>query len=95
MDRTREPRTQDCFNFLNSFAFKKYSDDFQAPYFAACKEVGLDPYGQKKWPMEWEKIGRLCQVFWEKLPNHSMIRRGAFFELCNFAEDYCFGDHGI
>jgi hypothetical protein len=95
MDRLREPRTQDCFNFLNSPDFKQYAKDFHGPYLKACARVNLDPATRDHWPLEWEKIGRFCQEFWDTLPDHSMIRRGAFFQLCNFAEDFTFGDHGI
>jgi hypothetical protein len=94
MDRTREPRTQDCFNFLNSESFNQYAKDFNGPYLRACSRVNLDPSNRAEWPMHWEKIGRFCQMFWETLPDQSVIRKGAFFDLCNFAEDYTYGSHG-
>jgi hypothetical protein len=95
MDRTREPRTQDCFNFLNSDDFKQYSKDFLSSYIRACEQESLDPNNRSKWPMNWEKLGSFCQSFWEALPDSASIRQGAFFKLCDFSEDYCFGDHGI
>ncbi len=95
MDRIREPRTQDCFNFLNSEAFKQYAKEFDAAYIRACWRVSLDPQNRAQWPMNWDKIGRFCQMFWETLPDQSVIRKGAFFDLCDFAEDYTFGDNGI
>jgi hypothetical protein len=95
MDRTREPRTQDCHNFLNSAAFNQYAKDFHGSYVRACYRVSLEPNDRANWPLNWEKIGRFCQMFWETLPDQSVIRKGAFFDLCNFAEDYTFGDHGI
>lgn len=95
MDRTREPRSQDCHAFLNSEPFAQYAKDFHGSYLRACSRVNLDPDNRAKWPKNWEKIGRFCQMFWETLPDQSVIRKGAFFELCDFAEDYTFGDHGI
>lgn len=95
MDRTREPHTQDCFTFLNSELFKRYANEFNGAYLRACSRVNLDPSNRSEWPKHWEKIGRFCQMFWEELPDQSVIQKNAFFVLCNFAEDYTFGDHGI
>jgi hypothetical protein len=93
--RLREPRTFDCHNFLNTVEFRDYAREFSGAYVRACARVNLDPDKRSHWPLEWDKIGKFCQVFWETLPDHSMIRHGAFFKLCEFAEHYCFGDHGI
>jgi hypothetical protein len=95
MDRTREPRTQDCHAFLNSESFSQYAKSFPGAYVRASVRASLDPQARDKWPKFWEKIGRFCQFFWEELPDSPAIRKGAFFELCNFAEDYTYGDHGI
>lgn len=95
MHRVREPRTADCFKFLNSFEFENYAEQFSSEYLTACLKVNLDPINRENWPMNWEKLGRFCQEFWEELPNSPRIRYGAFFKLCDFAEDWCYGDHGI
>lgn len=95
MDRLHEPRTADCYEFLNSTEFAMYAMEFSLPYLRACARVNLDPIDRTKWPLNWDKIGRFCQEFWDCLPAESRIRHGAFFKLCDFAEDWCFGDHGI
>lgn len=95
MDRLREPRASDCFRFLNSESFSDYAEEFKSAYRAACYKVGLSPDSRKDWPIVWEKVGYFCQEFWDRLPSNSSIRHGAFFQLCDFAEDWCFGDHGV
>lgn len=32
------------------------------------------------------------QKFWELLPDSRDIRRGPFFDVCELAEEWCFGD---
>jgi hypothetical protein len=95
MDRLREPHTSDCHAFLNSESFAQYANAFPKAYVGACARVNLDPLDRLQWPLEWDKVGRFCQEFWELLPESSEIRYGAFFKLCDFAEDWCFGDHGV
>jgi hypothetical protein len=94
-NRIREPHTRDCHAFLNTKEFLLYAKDFNVAYTRACYRVKLDPNNRSEWPMEWDKVGRFCQYFWEELPDNAVIRRGPFFKLCDFAEDFTFGDHGI
>lgn len=95
MDRLREPHTSDCHTFLNSESFADYAKAYPSAYTRACARLSLDPDNRLTWPMEWDKVGQFCQEFWELLPDSPSIRFGAFFKLCDFAEDWCFGDHGI
>lgn len=37
---------------------------------------------------------RPFQDFWEALPDSPAIRRGPFFDICDLAEEYCFGTDG-
>lgn len=32
------------------------------------------------------------QAMWDALPDSSSMRWGPFFDVCNLAEDYCFGE---
>jgi hypothetical protein len=32
------------------------------------------------------------QDFWEELPDNLSIRREPFFQVCELAEEFCFGD---
>lgn len=37
---------------------------------------------------------RPFQDFWEALPDSPAIRQGPFFDICDLAEEYCFGTDG-
>jgi hypothetical protein len=39
-----------------------------------------------------EEILKQFQDFWEALPDSPEIRTGAFFPICDLAEEYCFGE---
>lgn len=38
------------------------------------------------------KVGQWFQDFWEALPDNASIRFGAFYKICDIAEQYCFGE---
>lgn len=40
---------------------------------------------------DWERVGELCQHVWELLPDNVGIRTEGFNELCDVAEEWCFG----
>lgn len=41
---------------------------------------------------EAKQFCKFCQRVWEALPDNSLIRSGAFFGICDFAEYSTFGD---
>jgi hypothetical protein len=75
---------------LASHSFAQYAKEYADAYRAALlqcnitepNQLGDDP----------EKHGAFFQNFWEALPNNRNIRYGAFYNICEMGEWYCFGD---
>lgn len=91
---------QACWDFLQSEQFASYVNEFAWQYAAACEKCGLQLSSENKvnwltdraaWPLDFLVLGKFCQTLWEFLPDDPSIRHGAFFKLCDFAEQYVFG----
>lgn len=85
-----EKIAEECKAFLLSDEFERYAKAYPVAYAKACIRIDLITE-RNTWPVEWKRLGNFCQVFWETLPDDPSIRRGAFFRLCDFAEQYVFG----
>ena len=67
--------------------FLAYVEQFPDAYDAAVRTtfVSIDEPGSNA-----TQLGKFYQVMWEELPDNPNIRHGAFFKICDFAEQYCF-----
>lgn len=75
--------------FFNSTEFIDYIKSFPHAYKKALEDtfhgkVPTDITTSEQW-------GEFYQRLWEVLPDSPRIRYGAFFRICDFAEDFCFG----
>lgn len=84
-------QAQACWDFLQSELFAEYVSEHEGAYKNGCKMVGLSPDARAQWPIEFQTLGKFCHYFWFSLPDDPSIRHGAFFKLCDFAEQYVFG----
>lgn len=82
--------TENATEFFNSDEFMDYAKSFQSAYDKAFEgafngKYPSDTTTRNKW-------GEFYQRLWEALPDSPRIRYGAFFQICLFAADYCFGE---
>lgn len=75
---------KEAYEFLKSDDAQFYMDYFQGSATRALAEVGGT--------LTEDNALKFCQCLWEQLPDRMGIRFGAFFRICEFAEEYCFGE---
>lgn len=78
-------KSPEALEFLQSLAARQYMDDFPE-----ATRRALDRLDFSGIVIE-DNALYFCQLLWEELPDSEYIRQGAFFTICDFAEQYCFG----
>lgn len=53
--------------------------------FEAISKLDFDEFSEYK-------VGQWFQDFWEALPDSASIRFGAFYKICDIAEEFCYGE---
>lgn len=81
---------------------KKTLDDWVEQVKHCISEIHREAYFVDRWlKVQHKKPLARCtkdellepfQDFWESLPDHAGIRRHPFYQVCDLAEEYCFGD---
>lgn len=79
--------TEEAMGYLNTEAFKQYVEMFPAAWREALRRIGEAP--------KHSNVLELFQRLWEELPDSPDIRiHPAFYRICDYAEEYCFGEDG-
>lgn len=69
-----------------------YCKLFEQAFTATCLQLQISSVNELRELKDPQLIGNFCQTMWEMLPDSPIIRQSGFFQLCNIAEEFCFGD---